>query len=256
MNLSFFHSLSLVSGLVEFINMPLCNFCTDLPHTTPHYLSRTAIARHCLLWCNRHDIDATRPSIDVDIDDIDAIVESEHGQSDEAPYLNDDEIQQSTYFRDLISIRTNVFIIVNSLSEADGLFLQLCEWMDNGQISRACYKQLRTILEEEKDIELPNLDRKNERLAQLTGLRPREIHCCLHSCIAYTGQYEALNTCPKCRHARLRSSGKPYCTFIYISLIERLRFQYKARLRAKTLQTYVSEFFSKPKEYIHPVIKD
>ena len=89
--------------------MPLCNFCTDLPHTTPHYLSRTAIARHCLLWCNRHDIDATRPSINVDIDDIDAIVESEHGQSDEAPYLNDDEIQQSTYFRDLIrSVSTSL----------------------------------------------------------------------------------------------------------------------------------------------------
>ena len=149
------------------------------------------------------------------------------------------------------------FTLVNSLSNTDALYLRLCEWIDNGHISREAYTTLQLILCEERALELPLLDRKDERLIQITGLQPQHIDCCINSCIAYTGQYLSLNTCPKCRHPRWRhGEAKPFRTFMYIPLAERLQLQYKARLRTRVMQTYCAEFFNKPKEYIYQTIKD
>ncbi|KAG1885263.1 hypothetical protein F4604DRAFT_1730884 [Suillus subluteus] len=57
------------------------------------------------------------------------------------------------------------------------------------------------------------------RLALLSGIEPRNIHCCIKSCIAYTGQYVHDERCPFCNEARYTKHGRPRCTFMYIPLI-------------------------------------
>jgi hypothetical protein len=48
----------------------------------------------------------------------------------------------------------------------------------------------------------------------------------------------------------------PFRQYTYIPLGDRLRFQYKAELRSRAMQTYCGQFFDKPIEYTHQTIKD
>ncbi|KAG2121439.1 hypothetical protein DEU56DRAFT_746664, partial [Suillus clintonianus] len=61
------------------------------------------------------------------------------------------------------------------------------------------------------------------RLALLSGIEPQNIHCCIQSCIAYTGQYVHDERCPFCDEARYTKHGHPRRTFMYIPLIPRLQ---------------------------------
>ena len=61
------------------------------------------------------------------------------------------------------------------------------------------------------------------RLALLSGFEPQNVHCCINSCIAYTGHYIHDESCPFCKEARYTSRGRPRRTFLYIPLIPRLQ---------------------------------
>ncbi|KAG1743594.1 uncharacterized protein EDB91DRAFT_1236645 [Suillus paluster] len=61
------------------------------------------------------------------------------------------------------------------------------------------------------------------RLALLSGIEPQNIHCCIQSCIAYTGQYVHDERCPFCNEGRYTKHGHPQRTFMYIPLIPQLQ---------------------------------
>lgn len=62
------------------------------------------------------------------------------------------------------------------------------------------------------------------RMAILSCVVPEWIHCCIRSCIAYTGpEYENLEECPVCQEKRYTRRGKPRRLFCYIPLIPRLK---------------------------------
>ncbi|KAG8961311.1 hypothetical protein FRC05_006248 [Tulasnella sp. 425] len=70
---------------------------------------------------------------------------------------------------------------------------------------------------------VPSIDVLQRRISQLSGVRPRQYHCCRKSCCCFTGQYAKLNHCPYCREPRYDRNGKPVKIFNYQPLIPRLK---------------------------------
>ena len=60
-------------------------------------------------------------------------------------------------------------------------------------------------------------------LAILSEIEPVWYDCCVNSCLAYTGEYEALDCCPDCNATRFNDNGKPRRKFCYLPLIPRLQ---------------------------------
>ena len=58
---------------------------------------------------------------------------------------------------------------------------------------------------------------------KLSGLSAVNYHCCVKSCVAFTGPHASLTACPRCKTPRYCSGGKrPRKIFRYIPLIPRL----------------------------------
>lgn len=63
------------------------------------------------------------------------------------------------------------------------------------------------------------------RVAILSGIEPHWYHCCVNSCMAYTGEHADLNECcfKECKEPRYASDGRPRRLFCYLPLIPRLQ---------------------------------
>ncbi|KAJ3912136.1 hypothetical protein F5877DRAFT_12209, partial [Lentinula edodes] len=70
---------------------------------------------------------------------------------------------------------------------------------------------------------LPSLDKICSRIAFLSSVEPEIYHCCINSCICYTGSHESRETCPFCNEPRYNSNKKAQKRFIYIPVIPRLK---------------------------------
>jgi hypothetical protein len=135
-----------------------------------------------------------------------------------------------------------------------GLFLRLAEWSEG--VPREKYKQLRDILTA-YSINLPSMRKREARLRGITGIQPRLIHCCLNSCMAFTGTHSDLRNCLICRESRYQSgSTKPRKTFVYVPLIQRLQLQYQDAERARILRSYRHGFTSPDARNARRVFRD
>jgi hypothetical protein len=77
------------------------------------------------------------------------------------------------------------------------------------------------------------------RLQRTTKIRPRFIHCCFNSCIAFTGEYANATVCPHCKEKRyITDTSRSRKQSAYIPIIDRLRTQYRNIARAHVLSTY------------------
>lgn len=70
---------------------------------------------------------------------------------------------------------------------------------------------------------LESLKVANRHIQLLSGFQPVRYDCCPNSCICYTGPYEDLTKCPKCRTNRFRSDGRAEKYFEYLPVIPRIR---------------------------------
>ncbi|KAJ7231818.1 hypothetical protein C8J57DRAFT_1091622, partial [Mycena rebaudengoi] len=61
------------------------------------------------------------------------------------------------------------------------------------------------------------------RIAILSRVEPRWYHCCVNSCMAYTGDDSDSVSCRFCAEPRYTSGGKPRRLFCYLPLIPRLQ---------------------------------
>jgi hypothetical protein len=69
-----------------------------------------------------------------------------------------------------------------------------------------------------------SLKNTEKRVQFLSGFQPVHYHCCPSSCICYTGPYESLTACPKCKTDRYKDDGTtPQSYYEYLPLISRLR---------------------------------
>ncbi|KAF9023216.1 hypothetical protein BDZ89DRAFT_955881, partial [Hymenopellis radicata] len=73
-----------------------------------------------------------------------------------------------------------------------------------------------------QDPPLPGIDTIRTRIAGLAGITPQTYHCCVNSCVCFTGDHASRDECPFCQEKRYRSDGKPRKVFSYIPLIPRL----------------------------------
>ncbi|KAJ7173917.1 hypothetical protein C8R43DRAFT_873458, partial [Mycena crocata] len=61
------------------------------------------------------------------------------------------------------------------------------------------------------------------RIGILSGVEPVWYHCCVNTCMAYTGDDSDSEACRFCREPRLSSTGKPRRLFCYLPIIPRLQ---------------------------------
>ncbi|QRV80885.1 Transposase family tnp2 [Ceratobasidium sp. AG-Ba] len=125
------------------------------------------------------------------------------------------------------------------LSDSDMLLVRGFNYkIDTGITARAYSKLPRAF---------PNLDGlptesvMKRRAAVLAGVSGVRIHCCVDSCVAFTGKYELHDECPYCGKPRYEDDPeKPGCqrpvrTFLYIPLIPRLTNMYRSKDMASKL---------------------
>ena len=145
----------------------------------------------------------------------------------------------STPTRFIFITVTNAINSTDSGDDEDKLFLSMVRWFERSKISRDNYELLRRIVRTYLGVQLPSLRRKTERIEKMTGMGPRFIHCCINTCIAFTGTHAERTDCPHCGEDRYVDDGnKARKTFVYIPLTNRLRLQYRNAVRAKALVEY------------------
>ena len=88
--------------------------------------------------------------------------------------------------------------------------------------TREAYDALRTAFPELDDISSIYVAQRTA--AELSGLRPKHVDCCVNSCCCYTGKHEGLDRCPfpDCNEPRRDESGRPRKMFQYLPIIPRL----------------------------------
>lgn len=74
-----------------------------------------------------------------------------------------------------------------------------------------------------------------KKLCSLVGIEPQIYDMCINSCCAFTGDFENESRCRYCNEARYYSNGKARKQIPYISIIERLKLQFKNSERSKEL---------------------
>jgi len=102
-----------------------------------------------------------------------------------------------------------------------------------------------TVVDDDNE-ELLSAHCSSERLRTITGIDHVRFACCKNSCIAYTGDYNNLHSCPFCQHPRCDEKNIPFQTFDYISLTHRLRLQFANKERAKALTEYPQSLEDSP----------
>ena len=91
-------------------------------------------------------------------------------------------------------------------------------------------------------------------IQSLSGFQPVHYDCCPSSCICYTGPYETLLKCPKCKTNQYKADGTtPWAYFLYLPIILRIcamvanspfvrKMQYRANHQHD--QTKVTDIFN------------
>jgi hypothetical protein len=89
----------------------------------------------------------------------------------------------------------------------------------------------------EMDLSGVTLYRLRKVLGQLVPLEPILIDCCIDSCIAFTKEYETLESCPICEKTRYKAGTRTARKqAAYWSPISSLQMQYRDRKNAETLR--------------------
>jgi hypothetical protein len=66
-----------------------------------------------------------------------------------------------------------------------------------------------------------------KELATLSGLEEEVHHCCINSCVLFTGEFEDCQNCPICEEPQLDGRKKPCNVFRYLPLQPRLQALFK-----------------------------
>ncbi|THU92541.1 hypothetical protein K435DRAFT_576560, partial [Dendrothele bispora CBS 962.96] len=86
------------------------------------------------------------------------------------------------------------------------------------------------------DNNVPSWKVTRKRVEELSNLRPEVYHCCVNSCMCYTGVYSEDTLCRFCKEPRFRPDGKPRKVFTYVPLIPRLIGYYRSLSMVEKLE--------------------
>lgn len=90
----------------------------------------------------------------------------------------------------------------------------------DADLSATSYDKLRRAFPSLND--LLTHQRLQTRMAYLSGLQPVRYHCCVNSCVCFTGPYSSLTHCPFCNENRYNAKNGPRNTFDYLPIVPRL----------------------------------
>jgi hypothetical protein len=101
--------------------------------------------------------------------------------------------------------------------------LRIIGWKTRNHATRESYNDLRETIAGKLDFNSEYMALK--LLFDLSDLQPTIYHCCVNSCVAYTGKYADLNICPFCQEPRFFDDVKqvPRYKYSYIPLIPQLK---------------------------------
>jgi hypothetical protein len=135
----------------------------------------------------------------------------------------------------------------------DIVFAKMAKMQAEGRLTRATIEDLRDICQS-LSYTLPSLRRTEARLRRRTLLSSRFIDTCISNCIAFTGRFQGLDTCPKCGQSRYKADGITARThMLYVPLTDRLVLQYQNKDRSKVLQGYRHTFHG---NHLRPHLRD
>lgn len=101
-----------------------------------------------------------------------------------------------------------------------------------------------------EELDLPTIYRVNAALEKKSGFKPEWYHCCIRSCLAFTGIYAEDEFCPECKEPRYhdkkgrKNEWLPRKKWLYLPIAPRLLSQFRDRERAEILTTYRAKFNS------------
>jgi hypothetical protein len=116
------------------------------------------------------------------------------------------------------------------------------------KITKLLYSNLRDLFQYE--LQLLTLHRLKTRMFRLSGWNTQRYDCCINSCVAYTGIYHELETCPYCQTPRHDSRGKAG-TFYTLPLTPQLQALYTGNRETRESMNYTAEMLDsyKPDKY-------
>ncbi|KIK50986.1 hypothetical protein GYMLUDRAFT_181948, partial [Collybiopsis luxurians FD-317 M1] len=88
-------------------------------------------------------------------------------------------------------------------------------------LTRKAFEQMRYLFR--SDLNIESEWKTIHRMHNLSQIEPLWLDMCVKSCIAYTGQYADLDSCPECGELRRDDQGASRRRFCYISLIPRFK---------------------------------
>ena len=110
--------------------------------------------------------------------------------------------------------------------------LRLLYIKSNFNFSEAAFKNIMKAFRKKSEISLSKIKNK---LRSLVGIEPQIYDICVNSCCAFTGNFENERKCKYCNESRYYSNGNARKNLPYISIIERLKLQFKNSERSKEL---------------------
>jgi hypothetical protein len=90
-----------------------------------------------------------------------------------------------------------------------------------GHISQRNYEHIRFSFKE--NIRLLTLQRLHTRIANLSGVKPVSVPCCIRICHAFTRDHSEEEVCSRCGEPRYDYKGRPRQTFEYLPFLPRLQ---------------------------------
>jgi hypothetical protein len=128
----------------------------------------------------------------------------------------------------------NVLTDGNILDESDLTLLRAYALKLEERLTDKAFNKLRYAFPESPIDSLKNTEK---RVRFLSGFQPVRYHRCPSSCVCYTGPYEALTKCPKCKTDRYKADGTtPQAYHDYLPIIPRLRAMLASSSYARKMQ--------------------
>lgn len=127
------------------------------------------------------------------------------------------------------------------MPKSQKLLVQAFNYKVSTDISGIAYSKLHRAFPD-RLADLPTTAMLRTRIGVLAGLRGAPIHCCIKSCIAYTGDYADEESCPYCNEPRYKPHPTvparriPRMRFQYIPIIPRLRNLFRDPVMARKLR--------------------
>jgi hypothetical protein len=106
------------------------------------------------------------------------------------------------------------------------------------QVTRLLHTDLRNLFWHE--LRLLTIHRLKTRIFRLSGWKTSHYDCCINSCIAYTGIYQQLDSCPLCQTPRVDEKGKA-TTFYTLPITPQLQSLYSGNGAARKSMNYTAE---------------